>query len=92
MGTEILIFFAPIPLMFWGWNLWQIAVKNKRLHGFYLLSGIVFMCSFCLPISTNQYFMQGWGYGGLFYIPFYLLMITIVSMFKTGIEKGVRNS
>lgn len=87
MGTEILIFFAPIPLMFWGWDLWQIAIKNKRLHWIYLLSGVVYMAYFCLPISTKQYFIQGLLFGGLFYIPFYLLMITVVSMFKIGISQ-----
>ena len=80
MGTEILVFFIPVPFVFWLWNLWQIANKKTRIKGFILLGcGFLFMLYMIFPITTKQYFMQGLIYDGVLYLPFYLLLLLFVT-------------
>jgi hypothetical protein len=80
MGTEILVFFIPVPFIFWFWNLWQIAIKKTRPKGLMLFGcGFIFMLYMVLPITTKQYFMQGLVYGGVLYLPFYLLLLLVVT-------------
>ena len=89
MGTEFLVFFVPVPLFFWAWNFWRIFFRQDRLHWILLLSGIVFIAFFCLPITTKQYFLQGLYFGGVLYIPFYLLMLAIVSILRKTVDNRI---
>jgi hypothetical protein len=81
MGTEILVLFIPVPFIFWLWNIWQIINKNTRTKGLLLFcGGFLFMLYMVLPITTKQYFMQGLIYGGVLYLPFYLLLLLVVTL------------
>ncbi len=74
MGTEILTVFIAVPFLFWVWNLWQLSRQKTRVKGACLLGlGFAFMLFMVYPITTEQYFMQGLLFGGLFYMPFYAL-------------------
>lgn len=79
MGTEILVLFMPVPFLFWSWNIWQITRKRSRLEGVLLLFiGLMFMCYMVLPITTRQYFMQGFMFGAFAYPVFYLFALIFV--------------
>ena len=79
MGSEILVIFAPLPFIFWCWHLVQIARKRYRTkHAVYLLAGVSLVAYFCLPFTTQQYFMQGLMFAGAAYIPFFLILWALV--------------
>lgn len=81
MGTEILIFLIPIPFLFLLRNLWQLTkVQTRTKAALNLLLGLVFMACFCLPYESYQNLMQGLIFGGLLYIPFYVLVSWLLEM------------
>jgi hypothetical protein len=80
MGTEILVFFIPVPFIFWFLNLWQIINKKTRTKGLILFGcGFLFMLYMVLPITTKQYLMQSSVYGGVLCLPLYLLLLLVVT-------------
>ncbi|OBP13113.1 hypothetical protein A5320_19875 [Rheinheimera sp. SA_1] len=81
MGTEVLIFLIPIPFIFWLRNLWQLTkIQTRTKAALNLLCGLVFVGYFCLPYESYQNFMQGLIFGGLLYIPFYVLVSWLLEM------------
>lgn len=80
MGTEFLILFVPVPLLFWAWDLRRLRKpEHRRKSAVLLVLGFVYMAYFLLPITTRQYFMQGLVLGSFFYAPFYLLAWFVVT-------------
>jgi len=75
MGTEILIIFAPISLLFFAWDMWQLRKPNRRIKSLALLgAGLIFMSYFSLSSYLNGFpFMQGFVIGSFFFAPFYLV-------------------
>lgn len=80
MGTEFLILFVPVPILFWAWDLWRLKKPEHRRKSALLLGlGLVYTAYFLLPVTTKQYFMQGLVLGSFFYAPFYLLAWLILT-------------
>jgi hypothetical protein len=81
MGTEFLILFIPVPFLFWAWDLRRFTKPEHRRKSALLLPlGIAYMAYFLLPITTKQYFMQGFVIGSFFYAPFYLLAWLVITL------------
>lgn len=81
MGTEMLIFLIPIPFLFLLRNLWQLTkIQTRTKAAFNLFFGLVFIGCLCLPYESYQKFMQGLAFGGLLYIPFYVLVSWLLEM------------